>query len=307
MLHIDQLTCLVSPPVAASAALRQAVQLAATAGANGGEAPTLHVVVLEGPDPSAVADAVRDHVESHGAGISVTAHGLSASGEPPSARRAVRDAMAEVGDGLLVLDSPANRGAVPPLADDWTQSLVAELDAPLFIVNEADPPDAIETILVPTDLSDESIHTLRHATELADGYDASVVLLHVIDTSPYVALTPVDRLSLGSTTLTEHRARRRLQQFLEKGRPSDVPIRTRIVFGEPADRIAHVATEHDGDLLVLGTHGGGSRPQEPSLGPVADRVLRRVARPTLLVRAGDRSLLPARSTANSAREPGPDA
>jgi nucleotide-binding universal stress UspA family protein len=260
------------------------------------------VVSLRAVDESAFAEEVRRQVGTLVPDGPVTTHVVSVPDEPAAARRAIRDVMAERGDGLLILDAPPDRGAVPPLADDWTRALVAELDAPLFVANEAARPDAVETILVPTDLSDESMHTLRHATELADGYDASVVLLHVIDTSPYVALTPVDRLSLGSTTLTEHRAHRRLQQFLRVAQPPDVPIQTRIAFGEPADCIAHAVTEQAVDLLVLASHGAGDGP-EPSLGPVADRVLRRVACPTILVRAGDRSLLPGPRNANSTAEP----
>ncbi len=298
MLQIDRLTCLVSPPAATSVALRQAVHLVGAAAGAADTDPPLYVVSLQALEESAFTEQVQAQIASLVPGLSFTTHVFSVPDEPEAARRAIRDVMDDTGGGLLVFDSTPDRGAVPPLADDWTRALVDEVVSPLFVTNEADPPDAIENILVPTDLSDESIHTLRHATELAAGYDASVTLLHVIDTSPYVALTPVDRLSLGTTTLTEHRARRRLQQFLKEGRPSDVPICTRIVFGEPTDCIAHFVTEQAVDLLVLASHGAGAQP-EPSLGPVADRVLRRVPCPTLLIRAGDRSLLPARSMADS--------
>lgn len=296
MLQLDHVLCLVSPPVASSVALRQAAHLV---GGSEGEG-LLHVVSQGRADPAAFAEAVREQIGRFGETTALETHVLSASGTgPDAARRAIQRVASDVATNLLVLDPPADRDAVPPSAADQTQVLVDELDCPLFVVEKAGAPAGVERILVPTDLSDESIHTLRHATELADGYDASVVLLHVIDKSPYIALTPVDRLSLGSTTLTEHRARRRLQQFLEEGRPPDVPIHTGLAFGNPADRIAHVVTERVVDLLVLGSHGEGAG---PPLGPVADRVLRRVTCSTMLVRAGDRSLLPARSNADAARD-----
>jgi nucleotide-binding universal stress UspA family protein len=299
MLQINQLVCLVSRPVSESVALRQAVHLMSVHNASSGERTTLHVVSARCDDAAAFKEAVWEVLGALPAGIAVETRVLGGNRDPAVLPRMLQRYAAEVDVDLLVLDPPSDRGVVPPLADDQTTALVEALPCPLFLVGEAAAPASTKRILVPTDLSDESVHTLRHATELAAGYDASVVLLHVIDTSPYVALTTVDRLSLGSTTLTEHRARRRLQQFLQGARPPDVPIRTRIAFGEPADRIAHVVAEQGIDLLVLASHGAGA---EPSLGPVADRVLRRVACPTILVRAGDRALLPGPQNANSAAE-----
>ncbi len=294
MLQCNQVLCLVSLPVAASAALQQAVHLARVGA--GEREVELHVVSWADPSPSAFAETVREQIGPLGETTSLVPHVRSGGDNgAEAARRAIQRYTSEIDVDLVVLDLPAD----PPLAEDRAQALIDDLDCALFMVGEAGAPESVERILVPTDLSDESIYTLRHATELADGCDAEVLLLHVIDRSPYVALTTIDRLSLGNTTLTEHRARRRLQQFLEEGRPSDVPVRTRLSFGEPADRITHVVTEQAVDLLVLASHGGGSDPVLP-LGRVADRVLRRVACPTVLVRAGDRSLLPARSDANSA-------
>jgi len=75
-----------------------------------------------------------------------------------------------------------------------------------------------------------------------------------------------------------------LQEVLEKGRSSDVPIRPRFSFGDPADQITRFVTERNVDLLVLGPHGAG-RSSPTTLGTVANRVLRRVACSTLVVRA----------------------
>jgi nucleotide-binding universal stress UspA family protein len=191
---------------------------------------------------------------------------------------------------LVVVDRPSDRGPVPPLAAATTKDVVERLDRPTLVVGGSER-EEIRRILVATDLSDRSFDALRHATALAATYGAGVDLLHVIDTSPYVALTPTDRLSLGRTTLPERQARRRLRHFLQEGRLADVPIDTRLAFGEPADQVARVVNEGTVDLLVLASHGASARPERP-LGRVADRVLRRVTCPVFLVRAFGRSLLP---------------
>lgn len=297
MLQVDQLTCLVPPPVATAAVTREAVRLVAAGGGSEREPPNVHVVSLQASPEPVRPDAVEARVESVDPAISVTTHPVAVPDEPGAARRAIQEVIDQIGAGLVVVGVPM-AAADPARSEDWLLGLVDELQGPLFVVKEARSPDALETILVPTDLSGESLQALRHATELADGCGASVVLLHVVDSTPYVALTPIDRLSMGHTTLTEHRARRRLQQFLNEGRTADVPIQTQIMFGDPTKRIAHFVVEQDVDVLVL---GAGDRPT-PFLGPVAERILRGVACPTLLVRAGDWSLLPDRPRLNSASE-----
>jgi len=293
MLQVDQLTCLVSPPVAMAAVTREAVRLVMGGTGSEREPPTVHVVSLQSSTESIRPDAVKAQVESVDPAISVTTHAVAVPDEPDAARRAIQEMVGQIGAGLVVVGVPVS-GADPAHSEDCLLGLVDGLQGPLLVVREARSLDALKTILVPTDFSGESLHALRHATELADEYGASVVLLHVVDTTPYVALTPIDRLAMGRTTLTEHRARRRLQQFLDDGGTADVPIQTRVMFGDPTDRVAHVVVEQDVDVLVL---GADDRP-ESFLSPVAERILHGVACPTLLVRGGDTSLLPGRSRQN---------
>lgn len=138
--------------------------------------------------------------------------------------------------------------------------------------------DTARRVLVPTDLSDASFKALKHATERAGLYDAKVLLLHVIDENPHVALPPAGRLSMGSPIRSERRPRRGLRQFLKEGRLRNVPIQTQLVFfGGPADRVVHAASEQTVDLLVLASHSTQTRPEQPWVGwPAACSVASRV-------------------------------
>lgn len=282
MLHVDHLVGLIAEPSSSSAVLQQAVYLARKFGA------AVHTMpVGEGPTPDELRRALEACVGAPGA---IETDVVSSAKAPGRSMSAIRQVVEEMDADLVLADTPADRGPIPPLADSSVGALVRELNRPVYIVGQVAAPEAVRRILVPTDLSDPSRDALKHAVGLASIYGGSVELLHVIDTSPYVALTPTDRLSLRGTSLPEHRARRRLQAFVETGRETGISVHAHIKFGDPADQVAHFVDQEAIDLVVLSSHGTRARPKSP-LGRVADRILRRVAAPTFLLRASGRSLL----------------
>lgn len=282
MLHVDHLLCLASGTSPTSAVLRQGVHLAESLGA------TLHVMPLGG---GAVSDDVREKWKDYTGDSGPD--GMEVVPSPGTADRSIEAIgryVEEQNVDLVIVDTPADRGPVPPLADSFVETLMRELDRPVYAVEQVADPKTIRRILVPTDLSDHSLVALKHAAGLASIYGASIALLHVIDTSPYVALTTIDRLSLRGTTLPEHRARRRLQNFVKTGRLTDVSVHSHLKFGDPADQIGAFIGREGIDLVVLSSHGTMTSARRP-FGRVTDRVLRRVRSPFFLVKAFGRSLL----------------
>ena len=274
MLHAAHILCLGS---STSAAGTQAAQLARCTGA------TLHVMPL--PSGRAAAGPTGSDPGS-GAEAAVPAHVVETQ---PRSVTAVLQYVGDADIDLVVADTPLDRGPVPPLATDLTRALTRRLDRPVFIVERQDDPDAIQRLLVPTDLSVPALRAFRHAVALARLYDAAIDVLHVIESVPYVALTPTDRLSLGATTLSERRGRRRLRAFLQEGEAAGVQVQPHIMRGAAADQISRFANQGDVDLMVLSAHGSDA--EEGPLGPVGTRVLGRVTRPLFLVRASGPSLL----------------
>lgn len=272
---LKRILCLVSMEPSASAALRHAVYLACVLGAE------LHAVPLEEtvPDglreaaceaaPPGCPDALDLHVETP----------VPSAEALPETLRAQAD---ELDADLVVTAPPADRGPIPPLADPHTQALLTGLSCSVLVTGE-NAPTAPRHLLLPTDLSDTARPALDCATTLAPLYEASIDLLHVIETAPYVALTPVDRLSLSGPSFPERRARRRLNALLEEGADAPVPIESHVAYGDPVDQISRFVNRHDVDLMVLPAQGERT-PPSPSLGSVVDRVLRRVACPVFLAR-----------------------
>lgn len=288
MLHAAHILCLVSPT---SAALVQAAHLAQHLDA------TLHMV------PQPLPDTEPDSTDPLGdlwtrdlpVDMEVLDEIVVERPKPtPDSPAAVLAYVANADVDLVVADTPPGRGAVPPLATKAIRPLIRQLDRPVFVVGHAEQPTAMHDLFVPTDLSDSALRALRHAVALARLYEAAVHVLHVVDSLPYVALTPTDRLSLGPTTLSEHRGRRRLRAFLQEGDTADVPIHAHLAYGDPPDQVLRFIEQEEIDLTVLSSHGRDSRSQS-ALGPVAERVLGRMTCPLFLCRAFGTSLLPSPS------------
>jgi nucleotide-binding universal stress UspA family protein len=233
---------------------------------------------------------VEAEEERRGTSISVEAHGTLPR-DHEDALREIEACLEATGATLVVSDPFPDHEPPSAEAERWEAVLGERLACSLFVADACRAPDQVERILVPTDLSAASVHTLRHAVEVATCYEASIVLLHVLEANPYVALTRVDRLSLGATTLSEHRARRRLHQIVKKAGAGDKSPRPRITFGTPADQIARFVDENGVDLVLLSPRDANTR-STPALGSVTRRLLRRLPGPLFLLRAAEASLLP---------------
>lgn len=321
MLQVDRILCPLDASAASLPALDQALFLGARLDA------TIYVVPpprcepdasplnSDGPVPTRPSRATSSAGPIRSALREVVSTAMSAMDAPPTVVIPDTDALfpepsptdllhfADATDiDLLVVDTPDDRGPIPALASAPVRCLVQQATIPVFVVEHECTPDAFRRILVPTDFSEHARGALAHAKALAALYDASIDLLHVLERPQYVALNSTDLLSLSDATLTERKARRRVETFYESLNSVHVPARLHLAHGDAADQIGHFVDEHAIDLVVLSTHGVIGRPQRP-LGSVVDKVLRRVAHPVFLTRAFGHSLL---STSRSQRTPPPE-
>lgn len=141
----------------------------------------------------------------------------------------------------------------------------------------------IQRILVPLDLSDYAEHALPYARELASSYDASLHLLHVVD-SQWVATTGgVAFPEYGSNVLE------RFEKEGEKGLvrlAESIPtgkVVTAIRVGPPHVQIVQYARDEEIDLIVLATHGRGGL-KHVLIGSVAEKVVQMGPCPVLTIK-----------------------
>lgn len=140
-----------------------------------------------------------------------------------------------------------------------------------------------KTILVPTDMSEAAEEALDFACELAQPFDATIHLLHVIS----IPVLGVPELGVALTSTVIDSMVRDDQEALDdlacrkrhKAKFAPVMLRT----GDARDLIVQTAKEIGADLIVMGTHGrrGVSR---ALLGSVTESVVRTAPCPVLTVR-----------------------
>ena len=122
------------------------------------------------------------------------------------------------------------------------------------------------TILVPTDLSNEAstIQTLKKAEKLSD--NGRIVLLHVLDAIPAFALVelPVDLIHQQGPKTKET-----LSEFVRKsGVKADIEVRK----GQSYSNIIEEAKAIEADLILINSHKPGL--QDYLLGSTAAKVVR---------------------------------
>ena len=130
-------------------------------------------------------------------------------------------------------------------------------------------------ILFPTDFSHTGDAALGLATALARDTGATLVIVHVEE--PPMAYGGGELYYGVPEPATED-----LRKMLHEIKPADpeVPHEHRLITGEPASAVVHLAEEEGVDMIVLGTHGrtGLSR---LLMGSVAEAIVRRAKCPVL--------------------------
>lgn len=144
----------------------------------------------------------------------------------------------------------------------------------------------IRRILVPTDFSDNSAPAVRYAAELADKFQAELVLLHVVQDLALVlpdAVMPTplatpnldDMIAAAKTGISNQVAALDIARMNPKGE---------VRVGSPATEIVSAATDLNADLLCVSTHGRTGLAHF-LLGSVAERIVRHAPCPVLVVRS----------------------
>jgi len=146
-----------------------------------------------------------------------------------------------------------------------------------------------KTILVPVDFSPCSNEAFRVACQVARLCGASLLVLHVIDTSALAAFNRLGLLAVPSDAAAQrrrlrHHARLHVRRLLESAEAKDVTVTRMIVEGAPFVEIAKFARMGKVDLVVMGSYGGRSGSVDKIFfGSTAEKVVRTAGCPVLTV------------------------
>jgi nucleotide-binding universal stress UspA family protein len=147
--------------------------------------------------------------------------------------------------------------------------------------------------LVTTDFSPLGNAAISHAYGVLEKRGSTVILCHVLETSPwppnplYAHYSPVKTLSGREQETLRQALLRTLEGLVpeEAARRRGVSTEVRVVETRASvhEAICQEATELDVDVIVMASHGR-SGVTRMLLGSVAERVLRSADRPVLIVR-----------------------
>jgi nucleotide-binding universal stress UspA family protein len=156
-------------------------------------------------------------------------------------------------------------------------------------------------LLVPLDGSRFGSRALKYATDVAQRFDAEIILMQVIKPATPVPSTtgmppsiesPAAAKISAQAALQEDksnaaRARRYLSRKLRAMRPHGIKGSYHVVIGDPVQSIMRFSKKAHIDLIVMSTHGKSGL-KRAILGSVADEVIRESGKPVLVVRPGSR-------------------
>lgn len=147
----------------------------------------------------------------------------------------------------------------------------------------------MKTILIPTDFSKVAKIATKVAIGIAQRAYAKLVLLHIIERPDSVSFNIEGQISeldnwedkLYTLKLIE-KAKKEMAAVREEAGAIDVNVTSELRLGNPFHGMREVITEHDVDLVVMGT-SGHSKLEEMIIGSNTEKVIRHAACPVLTV------------------------
>jgi universal stress protein A len=146
----------------------------------------------------------------------------------------------------------------------------------------------VRTIVVPIDFSAESKKALQYASKLASQFGATLKLVHVVETAPFINDLPNVALTRSDQEIAKE-SKVRLQALAKDEIDEPVSVQSGVRIGKPYHEIVSFAKVADADLIVISTHGYTGL-KHTLLGSTAERVVRHATCPVLVVREGKRRL-----------------
>jgi nucleotide-binding universal stress UspA family protein len=151
---------------------------------------------------------------------------------------------------------------------------------------------ALKTVLVPTDFSETSDVALRYGKALANAFDASLHVLHVVQ-EPFAQPWAVEAYGFSLAALQEEwvkEAAARIEKALTAEERAKYRAETKTALGHPVVEILKYAATNPIDLIVIGTHGRGPL-GHMVMGSVAERIVRKAPCPVLTVHHPEREFV----------------
>ena len=143
-------------------------------------------------------------------------------------------------------------------------------------------------ILIATDGSETANEAADFGIEMMGCSGAKIYAVHVIDITPYRSVS-LDKI-WSKETLDEHEKEGyEATSYIERvAKASGVEVESRILKGDPAEKIVSFAEDNGIDMIIVGSLGKGGY-DRLILGSVSEKVIRHAKVPVLVVRERHKS------------------
>lgn len=147
----------------------------------------------------------------------------------------------------------------------------------------------MKKILVPTDFSKSAQNAIDVASQIALQSNAQLVLLHVVEGAGGDSFNVEAQIDTSAgwedklfTMRLIEKGKKQLQSSLEALKAQGVRVKTELRMGTPFHGMRTIITEHNVDLVVMGT-SGHSKMEEMIIGTNTEKVVRHARCPVLTV------------------------
>ncbi len=193
----------------------------------------------------------------------------------------------EIGAGLIVVATHGRSGFDRVVLGSTFEKLIRESTVPVLAVKDSEHGGAgigrdglrISRILCPCDFSESSLRALPYATHLCKQFNATLVLMYVVD-SGFENSTTKPGFVAEFTPLLAQRATESLEKVASN--LTEIRHEVKVRTGVRHRVLTESVSSESIDLIVMTTHGYGALPRFV-LGSVAEKVVRLANCPILTI------------------------
>jgi nucleotide-binding universal stress UspA family protein len=135
-------------------------------------------------------------------------------------------------------------------------------------------------ILVPTDFSKKHINPLKIATNLAEKYNSTIHLLHVVEIIPYTTFTEYEDFY----NKLEKRAQKQMSILMSNYEGKSAQILPYVSYGKRVQEILKFIKEKEIDLIIMNSHKVELENPIDSWGTISYKVALLSESPVMLVK-----------------------
>ncbi|MGA7669145.1 MAG: universal stress protein [Nitrolancea sp.] len=251
----------------------------------------LHLMRVVPPDAPASSESearsyLREHAKGYGDRVQISVR----MGQPADQ---IVDGSDEMTDPVIVMTTHGRSGIGRWLYGSVADRVVRGSGAPVLLIRSGTKDRRAETVSTVVVSLDGSVHSeaaLPYGKEIAQAFDAELVLVRVAETTQLYGMLGSEPMAPASADTFNEIGQRLVQEaqdylaeVAEPLRKDGVKVRTETLEGFAADQLLALEREMSVDLIVMATHGRSGLGRLV-FGSVAERILKVGTTPVMMIK-----------------------